>query len=96
MEKLDWYKVYDLSSQKSIILTKSGIPFHILEANENSIKIKVKSGEEHNILRKNLEKAVSKINEGLILKGPNDYRKHIADNRPSYAWAILKKLGLII
>ena len=64
-------------------------------ASEETLTVRVRSGEEHTIGRTNLEKAVQKVQAGAVLKGPKDYRDLIADDRPAYAWAILRELGYI-
>lgn len=95
MDKLDWNQINDLADRKVTVNTKSGIPFIIVRTTERTLFIQENSGNQYGLLRKNLEKAVLKINQGLVLNGPKDYREHIADDRPAYAWAILKKLGYI-
>lgn len=49
----------------------------------------------HSISRTNLERAVALIQAGKPLSSPVEYTERVADERPSYAWAILRELGYI-
>jgi len=95
MKQLNWEDIHNLANRKARLLTKTKIPFQIVAASENTLTVRVSSDEEHTISRSNLEKAVEKIQSGTILNGPKDYKDLIADDRPSYAWAILRELGFI-
>ena len=95
MAKLNWDSVQELAQRKATLLTKTKVPFQILATSDNSVIIRVSSGRKHTISRIHLETAVAKIQEGFILSGPLDYRNKIADDRPAYAWAILRELGYI-
>ena len=95
MKQLDWENIQSLANQKASLLTKTRVSFRIVAASDETLTIQVRSGQEHTISRSNLEKAVAKIQSGTILNGPNDYRNLIADDRPAYAWSILRELGFI-
>jgi transcriptional regulator of met regulon len=95
MSELNWERVCELAGRKEPLHTKTKIPFHILRVSNTTVTVRVRSGEEHPIYRTNLETAVMKIQTGVELKGPKDYKDQIADDRPSYAWAILKELGYL-
>jgi hypothetical protein len=95
MEEINWYEIHNLANRKATLLTKTHVPFQIVAASETGLTVQVRSGEEHIISRANLEKAVVKIQSGTRLNGPKDYRDLIADDRPAYAWAILKHLGYL-
>ncbi|OJX40544.1 MAG: hypothetical protein BGO78_06035 [Chloroflexi bacterium 44-23] len=93
---LNWEKIKNLADQKTRLLTKTGIPFQISSASQDMLTVRVRSGEEYTISRANLEKAVQKIQAGVVFNGPKDYREQVADDRPAYAWAILRELGYLI
>lgn len=95
MAYLDWENIRKLAHRKTTLYTKTKIPFQVLDVSENMVYIRVRSQQEHTISRSNLELAVKKIQAGVVLNGPQDYRNLIADDRPAYAWAILKHLGYI-
>jgi len=95
MGKLNWDEIHQISNSGEMLSTKTGAPFQIISVSVNTLIVKVSTGEEYPILRKTLENAVAKIGAGLILNGPKDYRENVADERPAYAWAILKHLGLL-
>ena len=95
MSRLNWESVCDLAKREATLLTKTKVPFQITAATEDAVVIRVRSGQEHPISRSNLEMAVAKIQAGVTLSGPKDYIENIADDRPSYAWAILKELGYL-
>lgn len=95
MGKLNWDEIRKLVSSDERLLTKTGVPFQIVSVTEETLTVRVSTGEEYSILRKTLEKAVEKIQAGIVLNGPKDYRTLVADERPAYAWAILNHLGLI-
>jgi hypothetical protein len=95
MKQLNWEDIRNLANRKTRLSTKTKVPFQIVAASENTLTVRVSSAEEHTISRSNLEKAVAKLQSGTILKGPKNYKDLIADDRPSYAWAILRELGFI-
>jgi hypothetical protein len=95
MKQLNWNEIQNLADRNATLLTKTRIGFQIVAASEIGLTVRVRSGEEHTISRANLEKAVAIIQSGAILNGPKDYRELIADDRPAYAWAILKHLGYL-
>ncbi|MHB8806015.1 MAG: hypothetical protein ACYC59_00370 [Anaerolineaceae bacterium] len=95
MKQFIWDKIQNLADRKATLLTKTRVPFQIVAASEVGLTVRVRSGEEHTISRANLENAVAKIQSGTILNGPKDYRDLIADDRPAYAWAILRELGYL-
>ena len=95
MSKLNWESIRVLAQRKATLLTKTRVPFQIVAASDDTVTVRVRSGQEHTISRSNLELAVEKIQAGVILNGPKDYREKIADDRPAYAWVILKELGFL-
>jgi hypothetical protein len=92
MKQLNWEEIQSMANRKATLLTKTKKPFQIVTASEVGLIVRVRSGVEHPISRANLEKAVAKIQSGTILNGPKDYRDLISDDRPAYAWAILREL----
>jgi len=95
MKSFYWSEFQKLADRKATFRTKTGIPFQVIAASEEMLTVRVSSGEEHTISRVNLEKAVQKVQSGTTLNGPKDYRDQIADDRPTYAWAILRELGFL-
>ena len=95
MKQLDWEDIRHLANRQAKLLTKTRVPFQVVAASETTLTVRVSSGEEHTVSRSNLEKAVAKTHSGMILRGPKDYKDLIADDRPAYAWAILRELGFI-
>jgi hypothetical protein len=95
MTKLNWESIRALAQRKATILTKTKIPFQIVAASDETIIVRVRSHQEYTISRSNLELAVERIRAGVTLNGPKDYRDKIADDRPAYAWAILRELGFL-
>ena len=95
MKSLKWEEIEKLADRKATLLTKTGAHFQIIAVSEKTVTVRVRSGEEHTISRVNLEKAVQMIQADMILRGPSDYRIQVADDRPAYAWAILRELGYL-
>lgn len=95
MRQLNWEEIKNLADRKSTLLTKTRVPFQVVAASEETLTVRVRSGEEHTISRTNLEKAIQQVQTGAVLNGPKDYRDQVADDRPAYAWAILRELGYI-
>jgi len=95
MITLDWEEIKNIADQKATLLTKTGIPFQIISASQETLTVRVRSGEEHTISRANLGKAVQLLQTGVVFSGPKDYRDQVADDRPAYAWAILRELGYL-
>lgn len=93
MITLKWAEIINLADRKATLLTKTRVPFQVVSASEETITVRVRSGEEHTISRANLEKAVQMLETGVKFSGPKDYRDQVADDRPAYAWAILRELG---
>lgn len=50
---------------------------------------------EQSVSRVMLEKAVQIIRKGRRIEGPADYKRLVADERPTYAWAILRDMGFV-
>ena len=93
--KAVWAEITNLANNRLTLLTKNGAPFQVVAASKVTIVIRVATGKEHTISRKNLEKAIRLIQEGASFSGPKEYRALVADDRPTYAWAILKHLGYL-
>ena len=93
MITLKWEEIKNLADRKATLLTKTKVPFQVVSASEETITVRVRSGEEHSISRANLEKAVQMLQTGVAISSPTDYRDQVADDRPAYAWAILRELG---
>jgi len=95
MITLNWEEIQKLADRKATLLTKTRVPFQVVAASEQTITVRVRSGEEHTISRVNLEKAVHILQAGVAINSPKDYRDQVADDRPAYAWAILHELGYL-
>ena len=72
--------------------TKEGQPFRVQGIRANSVYVEIASGEEP-IRIATLERAVELLRSGVRISGPADFRIKVADERPAYAWAILRDLG---
>lgn len=94
MGKMDWEKLKARYRENPLSHTKTGVEFRVAGVTDDAVFINLPSKDEY-ISRENLEKAVELINEGTRIKGPSDYRKKVYDQRPAYAWAILRDMGLI-
>lgn len=94
MKELNWSELRRKYENNPKSTTKSGKIFMISRITNSAIYIDLPSGEEY-ISRANLEKAVELINRGQRIEGPSDYRNLVYDQRPAYAWAILRDMGLI-
>ena len=92
---MNWEAVRRLAAMQPELLTKTNVPFRLVEATGASLVIEVRSGRWHTVSRANLEKAVQLLRQGESLAGPSDYRHKVADDRPAYAWAILRELGYL-
>ena len=95
MIKLDWEKLRARYSKDPNSRTKNHIAFKVARVTDVGVFIDLPSRHEY-ISRENLEKAVELINSGEGIKGPSDYRKKVCDQRPAYAWAILRDMGCIL
>lgn len=91
--EMNWGEVRSLVC-RSDLKTKTGKPFHISKATDKAAYIDLPSGEQ-SVSRHSLEKAERLVRLGTRLDGPADYKRHVADERPAYAWAILRKLGIV-
>lgn len=92
--EINWQEVVDFYTINPISHTKTGEEFHVTRVTNTAIYIDLPSGEEY-IGRNNLEIAAHLINQGVEIRGPKDYREKVYDQRPAYAWAILRDLGLV-
>lgn len=93
MEKLDWDKLKERYSKSNTSETKTGAIFSVIVAGDN-LYIDLPSGRQ-TVSRRCLEKAVALLNDGETLSGPFDYRNKVYDERPAYAWAILRDMGFV-
>ena len=94
MKNLNWETLKQRYEENPISYTKTRKEFRISRVTNTAIYIDLPSKEEY-ISRENLEKAINLINNGIVLEGPADYMRLVYDQRPTYAWAILKDLGFI-
>jgi hypothetical protein len=94
MGYLDWKSVRERYTQNPVSHTKRGNPFRVSRVTDTAIYVDLLSGEQY-ISRANLEQAVHLINEGQRIEGPADYKRLVYDQRPAYAWAILRDMGFV-
>lgn len=92
MRQLDWKEIKARYSRKPVSYTKNGRQFRVSRITDTAIYIDLPSGEQY-VSRALLEKAVRLINEGRRIEGPTDYKRLVYDQRPAYAWAILRDMG---
>jgi hypothetical protein len=90
---MDWERVRALEQRRDL-KTKTGKPFRISRVTASVVFIDLPSGEQ-SVSRASLEKAELLVLSGVRLAGPLDYRTLVADERPAYAWAILRKLDIV-
>lgn len=93
MKMLDWEKLKERYLKNNMSTTKIGENFSVIVAG-NTLYIDLPSGKQ-TVSRKCLEKAVDLLNKGETISGPADYRNKVCDERPAYAWAILRDMGFI-
>ena len=89
---LNWNALRKRYNQNPISYTIKEVKFTVARVTDEAIYIDLPSGEQY-ISRRNLERAVELINEGRAIRNPTDYKIMIYDERPSYAWAILRDIG---
>ncbi|MCW3999898.1 MAG: hypothetical protein NWE93_06640 [Candidatus Bathyarchaeota archaeon] len=94
METFDWKQVKDRYYSKPVSYTKNRKPFRVCRITESALYIDLPCGEQ-SVSRVHLEKAVRLISQGAIIGGPSDYKQLVYDERPAYAWAILRDLKFI-
>ena len=92
--ELDWQWVKRRYKDNPNSYTKNGNVFTVCKVSDSALFIDLPCGEQ-SVSRSNLEKAVQLINRGLVISGPSDYKKLVYDERPAYAWAILRDFGFI-
>jgi len=94
MKKLNWEILKQRYKENPISYTKTRKEFRISRVTNTAIYIDLQRREEY-ISRENLEKAIDLINNGIVLEGPADYKRLVYDQRPAYAWAILRDMGFV-
>ncbi len=92
---MDWEPVRRLVAMQVELPTITRERFWLVGATDNSVTVEVSSGRRYSISRRNLERAIELLRRGETLAGPSDYRNKVADDRPAYAWAILRELGYV-
>ena len=92
MFTLEWQAIKNKYTENPTSHTKNGKPFRICKITHNALFIDLPCGEQ-SVSRVHLEEAVRLINKGTIIEGPADYKYLVYDERPAYAWAILRDLG---
>lgn len=73
--------------------TKIGETFIAILAG-NTLYIDLPSGRQ-TVSRSWMEKAVDLLSQGVTISGPFNYRNKVCDERPAYAWAILRDRGFV-
>ena len=91
---LNWDNVINRYRANPISRTKTGKVFRVSRVTNTAICIALPSREQY-ISRKNLEAAVRLIEEGTKIPGPAEYRRLVSDERPAFAWAILRDKGFV-
>ncbi|MHA1920831.1 MAG: hypothetical protein ACTSWX_13870 [Promethearchaeota archaeon] len=94
MKKLNWEILKQRYKENPISYTKTRKEFRISRVTNTAIYTDLQRREEY-ISRENLEKAIDLINNGIVLEGPADYKRLVYDQRPAYAWAILRDMGFV-
>jgi hypothetical protein len=94
MSKLDWSAIEARFSTNPMGQTKTGKSFKVLKITNQEIIIDLPA-KEQKVSRKNLQKAVELLSQGAVIEGPADYKRLVADERPAYAWAILRDFGFV-
>lgn len=92
---LNWEQVERLAREGAKLQTITGVPFYVVRATDRAVTIEISTERSYGISRQNLERALALAAQGVEIKGPRDYRTKVADDRPSYAWAILQHLGYL-
>ena len=92
---INWSAVTALVDCKATLYTKRNVPFTLVRYTEDSVWVAPQTGWSYTINRANLNKAVALLNHGGTIAGPGEYKTKIADDRPSYAWAILRHLSYL-
>jgi len=93
MKKLDWDKLKERYLKNNMITTKIGEPFSVI-VKGNILYVDLPSRRQ-TVSRSCLENAIGLLNEGKTISGPADYRNKVCDERPAYAWAILRDMEFI-
>jgi len=86
---INWTAIQTLAQNNAQLRTKRGEPFHVVSSNETTVWVEPQTGWQHTINRSHLDEAVAYLQRGGTISGPGEYKTKIADDRPSYAWAIL-------
>jgi len=92
---LDWDKVVMRYAEQPYLTTKEGKVQRVAEVTETALIIDLPGGRQY-VRRKNLEYAVALIESGRKIRTVSDYRQMVEDDRPTYAWAILRDFGYIV
>ncbi len=92
--KLYWDEIKRKYSNNPNSHTKNGRPFVVGKVEPQALYVDLPSGQ-LSVSRKNLEKAVQLISRGASIEGPADYRRLVYDERPAYAWAILRDFDFV-
>lgn len=92
---INWSTIQQLAAHNTPLHTKQDEPFHVIASSDNTVWVQPQTGEQYSISRAHLDKAIAYLQQGGTLPGPHAYKTKIADNRPSYAWAILHHLGYL-
>lgn len=91
---LDWGLVVRRYTEQPYVTTKTGETQRIAEVTETALIMDLLGGRQ-SVSRKNLEYAVALIESGRTIRTVSDYRQMVADERPAYAWAVLRDFSYI-
>jgi hypothetical protein len=81
-------------SKNAFSTTKRGEGFRVVGLRGNEVYVEIRSGDQP-IRIATLERAVEIIKTGVRIGGPADFKRLVADERPTYAWAIQRDLGYV-
>lgn len=88
---MNWSQVMAL--QGKTLKTKSGKTFRVKQVTATTVTVEVGPAKRNETISQiNLMRAAQICASGTKLNGPKDYRQLVADERPAYAWAILRHL----
>ncbi|MDD4315117.1 MAG: hypothetical protein WC096_08085 [Sphaerochaetaceae bacterium] len=92
---LNWDMVVKRYTEQPYVTTKTGETQRVAEVTETALIMDLPGGRQ-SVSRKKLESAVALIEGGRKIRTVSDYRQMVADERPAYAWAVLRDFGYIV
>lgn len=91
---LDWNRVKEKIPPGTVLETRYGKKPIVNRITDTYIDFDLGTSIRR-VQRTTLETAVTEVDRGAVIVTVSDLKRYIPDDRPSYSWAVLRRLGYV-